>query len=78
LIVRAFPVRPRWAGALAGMGAGLVADGAWHLICPRSDLAHVLVWHLGATLLMAGAGWFLGALWERREVRRLSIDRSVA
>ncbi len=70
LVARALPVRPRWAGALCGLGAGIVADGVWHLICPRIDLAHVLVWHGGATLLMAGAGWLLGVLWESRQARQ--------
>jgi len=72
LVVRALPVRPRWSGALAGMGAGLVVDGVWHLVCPRSDLAHVLVWHGGATVAIVGLGWLLGWLWETRELRRLA------
>jgi hypothetical protein len=71
LLVRALPVRPRWAGALAGLGAGLVADGAWHLACPVCDLRHVLIWHGGATAAMTLAGFLLGALWERRRLRRL-------
>jgi hypothetical protein len=70
LVVRALPVRPPWAGALAGMGAGLVADGIWHLVCPRSDLAHVLVVHGGATVALTAAGWLLGWLWEARQARR--------
>ncbi len=70
LVLRALPVRPRWAGALAGMGAALVADAVWHLICPRSDLAHVLVWHGGATVLTTGFGWLLGVVYERRVARR--------
>jgi hypothetical protein len=73
LVVRALPVRPRWAGALAGMGAGLVADGVWHLICPRSDPAHLLVWHGGATAVMTGFGWALGLLYEWRTVRRFRL-----
>lgn len=73
LVQRALPVRPRWSGALAGMGAGLLADGVWHLICPRSDLSHVLVAHGGATVLTTAAGWLLGALYERRAVRRLAV-----
>jgi hypothetical protein len=73
LVVRALPVRPRWAGALAGMGAGLVADGVWHLICPRSDPAHLLVWHGGATAVMTGFGWALGLLYERRAMRRFRL-----
>jgi hypothetical protein len=73
LVVRALPVRPRWAGALAGMGAAVVADGVWHLICPRSDLTHLLVWHGGATAVMTGVGWALGLLYERRALRRFRL-----
>jgi hypothetical protein len=54
------------------MGAALVADGVWHVVCPRSDLAHVLVWHGGATVALAGLGWLAGWLWEARAVRRLA------
>jgi hypothetical protein len=72
LVVRALPVRPRWSGALAGLGSGLIADGVWHLICPMSALEHVFVWHGGATLLMTGCGWLLGAVWERRQLDRLA------
>jgi hypothetical protein len=70
LVLRALPVRPRWAGALAGMGAALVADAVWHLICPRSDLPHVLVWHGGATVLTTGLGGLLGVFYERWTARR--------
>ncbi|HVO09742.1 MAG TPA: NrsF family protein [Vicinamibacteria bacterium] len=72
LVQRALPVRPRWSGALAGLAAGLLADAAWHLICPRSDLPHVLIWHGGATLLTTTLGWLLGTLYEVRAVRRLA------
>lgn len=72
LVVRALPVRPRWAGALAGMGAGLIADGVWHLICPVCGLVHVLVWHGGATAAMTGAGFLLGVVWERRRLARFA------
>jgi hypothetical protein len=58
LVTRALPLRPGWTGALLGTGAGLVADGTWHLICPRADLGHVLVWHGGATVLLTAAGWW--------------------
>lgn len=73
LVARALPVRPRWSGALAGMAAGLVADAVWHLICPRSDLPHVLVWHGGATALATAAGWVAGLLYEARAARRLAL-----
>ena len=71
LLLRALPVRPPWAGALAGLGAGLIADGAWHTVCPMCGLEHLLLWHGGATVAMAGAGWLLGLLWQRREENRL-------
>ncbi len=74
LVVRALPVRPRWTGALAGMGAALVVDGVWHLVCPRSDLAHLLVWHGGATIALTGLGWLLGRVWEGREAVRLATS----
>jgi hypothetical protein len=72
LAVRALPVRPRWTGALAGMGAGLVVDGIWHLVCPRSDLVHVLLWHGGATVALTALGWLAGGLWETRELHHLA------
>jgi len=71
LVLRALPVRPPWAGALAGLGAGLIADGAWHTVCPMCGLEHLLVWHLGVTAVMTGAGWLLGVAWQRREERRM-------
>ncbi len=66
---RAFPLRPFWAGALAGAGAGLLADVVWHLACPRSDLVHLAVWHPGATTAMSLVGAIAGTLWARREPR---------
>jgi len=63
LALRALPVRPRWSGALAGAAAGLFADAAWHLSCAVTDLAHVVVWHLGATVALAVVGFLSGSLW---------------
>jgi hypothetical protein len=45
LAARAFPLRPRIAGALYGLGAGLVADAGWRLFCHFSDPVHVLGAH---------------------------------
>ncbi len=70
LVVRALPLRPSMAGAFGGAGTGLVADAINHLICPMSDLRHVVVWHTGAVAMLALVGWLAGALWER--VRRPS------
>lgn len=69
LIVRGLPVRPPWAGALAGLASALVADGVWHLACPSTNLFHLLVWHGGATAGMTLAGWLLGVLWQNRKRR---------
>jgi hypothetical protein len=70
LVVRALPVRPPWAGALAGLGAGLLADGVWHLVCPVCTLRHLLLWHGAATATMVGVGFLLGVAWERRGTRQ--------
>jgi hypothetical protein len=79
LVLRALPVRPPWAGALAGLGAGLLADAAWHLVCPLCDLHHLLVWHGAATAALVVAGWLSGVAWERRRVRdagnRMGVGR---
>ncbi len=68
LVSRALPLRPSVAGVLGGAGTGLVADAINHLICPMSDLHHVVVWHTGAVAVLALVGWLAGTLWER--VRR--------
>jgi hypothetical protein len=70
LVVQALPVRPPWAGALAGLGAGLLADGVWHLVCPVCTLRHLLLWHGAATATMVGVGFLLGVAWERRGTRQ--------
>jgi hypothetical protein len=69
LVVRAFPVRPSWAGLLGGAGAGMLADGLQHLLCGIPDLRHVLVWHGGAALFLALLGWLLGRAWQHHRMR---------
>jgi len=64
LVLRALPLRPCITGLLGGAGAGLVADGVNHLLCPVSDLRHVLVWHTGAILVLMAIGWLSGRVWE--------------
>ncbi len=70
LVARAYAVRPRWAGLLGGAGAGLLADGVWHLACPFADLQHVLVTHTGSIALLAALGWAAGLLAERVRIAR--------
>ena len=67
LLRRGLPLRPAVAGALAGLGAGLLADSGWRLFCEVSDPAHVLAAHGSAVLGVALAGALSGRL-----VRRLS------
>ena len=51
LVARAFPLRPRIAGALYGLGSGLMADAGWRLFCHYSEPAHVLSAHLGGVFV---------------------------
>ncbi len=71
LVLRALPLRPCITGLLGGGGAGLVADGVNHLLCPVSDLRHVLVWHTGAILVLMALGWVAGRVWELLRSRRI-------
>ena len=51
LAARAYPTRPALAGALLGLGAGLLADAGWRVFCHFSEPAHVLSAHAGAVLV---------------------------
>jgi len=70
LVFRALPVRPALAGLLGGAGAAVGADAVNHLVCPMSDLRHVLVWHTGVLLGLMLLGWGIGSMWERRRSPR--------
>jgi hypothetical protein len=66
LVARAFPLRPRLAGALYGLGAGLMADAGWRLFCHYSEPSHVLGAHtlgVAVSCLIASA---LAPLLRRR------------
>jgi hypothetical protein len=56
LAARAFPLRPRIAGAVYGLGAGLIADAGWRLFCHFSDPSHVLGAHALAIVVIALLG----------------------
>jgi hypothetical protein len=56
LAARALPARPAVAGALYGLGAGLVADAGARLFCWVSEPAHVLLSHGAAILALSGLG----------------------
>jgi hypothetical protein len=69
LVFRALPLRPSIAGLLGGAGAAVAADAVNHIICPMSDLRHVLVWHTGALLGLMLLGWAVGKSWEAAKFR---------
>lgn len=64
LVFRALPLRAPTAGLLGGAGAAVASDAVIHLICPKSDLMHVLVWHTGSVLFFMGLGWIAGVIWR--------------
>ena len=70
LAARALPTRPAVAGAIYGLGAGLMADAGVRLFCWVSAPAHVLVAHGGAILLLMAAGAGAATAVERLKARR--------
>jgi negative regulator of sigma F NrsF-like protein len=50
LVARAFPLRPGVAGALYGLGCGLIADAGLRLFCEYTSPPHVAFAHGGAIL----------------------------
>jgi hypothetical protein len=61
LVARAFPLRPRLAGALYGLGAGLMADAGWRLFCHYSDPLHVFGAHSLAVALTTVIGMLVAS-----------------
>lgn len=61
LAARAYPTRPALAGALLGLGSGLMADAGWRLFCHFSEPAHVLSAHVGAVLMSMLIGALLAS-----------------
>ena len=68
LAARALPLRPAVAGALYGLGAGLMSDAGMRLYCNYSMLSHVLFAHMGAVagVTLAGAALASVIQWTRR------------
>ena len=56
LAARAYPTRPAIAGALLGLGAGLMADAGWRIFCHFSEPSHVLSAHLAAVIMSTIVG----------------------
>ena len=67
LAARAFPLRPRLAGALYGVGAGLMADSGWRLFCHFSHPAHVLGAHTLGIVVTGVLGMITATLMVRAD-----------
>jgi len=65
LAARAFPLRPGVAGALYGLGCGLIGDAGLRLYCEYSAPQHVVFAHGGAILGAMCAGIFFARLTRR-------------
>jgi len=69
LVVRALPSRPTLAGAVYGLGAGLMADAGVRMFCWVTTPAHVLIAHGGAVVAMTGLGALIAGVLERARGR---------
>jgi hypothetical protein len=70
LVARALPTRPALAGALCGLGVGVLADSALRLFCWVSSPAHVLLSHGGAIVTLVLAGMLVTTALDRWIGRR--------
>ena len=75
LVARALPLRPGIAGALYGLGCGLIADAGLRLYCEFSSPQHVLLAHGGAIVAVTLAGSLVATLIARSATPR-SMPRS--
>jgi hypothetical protein len=66
LAARAFPLRPAVAGALYGLGCGLMADAGLRLFCDYSEPLHVLFAHGGAVAGVTIVGMVVAQAVARR------------
>jgi len=71
---------PRATGTAAGLLAGLAGTSVLEIHCPNLSLTHILVWHVGVSVLGALAGLAVGAISEtmvrQRDHRRLTPECS--
>lgn len=66
LVARAYPLRPRLAGALYGVGAGLMSDAGWRLFCHFSSPGHVFGAHILGIAICCGLGIALASFLRPR------------
>jgi hypothetical protein len=62
LLGRGLTRRPAVAGALAGLGSGLLADSSWRVYCEVSDPRHVLSAHAAGIVALSALGAIAGAI----------------
>jgi len=65
LAARAFSLRPSVAGALYGLGGGLIADAGMRLYCEYTQPEHVILAHGGAIAASIVAGVVLARITPR-------------
>jgi hypothetical protein len=65
LAARGLPDRPALAGGLLGLGAGLVSEAGWRLVCTVSQPSHALLGHHGGALGLALVGAIALSAWCR-------------
>lgn len=68
LAARAFPLRPGIAGALYGLGCGLIADAGLRLYCEYTVPEHVLFGHGGAIVGAMAVGAIAASVVSRRKM----------
>jgi hypothetical protein len=66
LAARALPLRPALAGALYGLGCGLIADAGLRLFCEYTVPTHVLFGHGGAVVGAMALGAMVAKIIPRR------------
>jgi hypothetical protein len=66
LAARAFPMRPGLAGALYGLGCGLIADAGLRLFCEYTVPSHVLFGHGGGIIAAMVVGAVVAKTIQRR------------
>jgi hypothetical protein len=75
LAARALPTRPAVAGALYGLGAGLMNDAGVRIFCWVDSPRHVLIAHGGAILFLAITGALAATLIDIIRARNAPLFR---
>lgn len=66
LVARALPLRPGVAGALYGLGCGVIADAGLRLFCEFTMPSHVVTAHGGAIVVVMVLGGVIASVGHRR------------